>query len=67
VKPRRLVFTWIVPAVSKETTLPSIELRPVWSGTNLTVKHECVLPTDRGRTEARWSGILDAIGTMLCA
>jgi uncharacterized protein YndB with AHSA1/START domain len=65
VKPRRLVFTWVVPAVSKETTLVSIDLQPVWSGTNLTLTHERVLPVDRGRTEARWSGILDAIATLL--
>jgi uncharacterized protein YndB with AHSA1/START domain len=67
VKPRRLVFTWVVPAVSKETTLVSIDLQPVWSGTELTLKHERVLPADSSRTEARWSGVLDAIATMLYA
>ena len=67
VKPRRLVFTWVVLAISKETTLVSIDLRPVWSGTDLTLKHERVLPADRGCTEARWSGTLDAIATLLRA
>lgn len=67
VKPRRLVFTWVVPAISKETTLVSIELHPVWSGTELSLKHERVLPADRGPTEARWNGVLDAIAAMLCA
>lgn len=65
VKPRRLVFTWVVPAVSKETTLVSIDLQAVWSGTDLTLKHERVLPADRTRTEARWAGILDTIGSLL--
>jgi uncharacterized protein YndB with AHSA1/START domain len=65
VKPRRLVFTWVVAAVSKETTLVSIDLQAVWSGTDLTLKHERVLPAERTRTEARWAGILDTIASLV--
>jgi uncharacterized protein YndB with AHSA1/START domain len=65
VKPRRLVFTWVVPVISKETTLVSIDLQSVWSGTDLTLKHERVLPADRIRTEARWAAILDTIASLV--
>ena len=64
---RRLVFTWVVPAVSKETTLVSIDLAPipsVWGGTDLVLKHERVLPADAVQTEARWGGVLDAIAAI---
>ena len=68
VRPRRLVFTWVVPNVSKETTLVSIDLSPAWGGaTDLALKHERILPAERSRTEARWAGILDVIATMVAA
>ena len=68
VRARRLVFTWVVPVVSKETTLVTIDLSPVpslWGGTDLALRHERVLPTETGRTEARWQSILDAIATIV--
>jgi uncharacterized protein YndB with AHSA1/START domain len=65
---RRLVFTWVVPVVSKETTLVSVDLSPspgIRGGTHLALKHERVLPTDTSRTEARWCGILEAIAAIV--
>jgi uncharacterized protein YndB with AHSA1/START domain len=67
-RPERLVFTWVVSSVSKETTLVRIDLKPVasaWGGTDLVLSHERVLPSDLARTEARWSDILEAIATIV--
>jgi uncharacterized protein YndB with AHSA1/START domain len=65
---RRLVFTWVIPAVSKETTLVSVDLTPspgISGGTHLLLKHERVLPAESVGTEARWSGILEAIASIV--
>jgi uncharacterized protein YndB with AHSA1/START domain len=65
---RRLVFTWVVPSVSKETTLVSIDLTPVpsvWGGTDLVLKHERVLPADTAQTEATWLRVLEAIAMII--
>ena len=62
---RRIVFTWVVPGVSKETTLVSIDFHPAWNGTELTLKHERVLPSDAARAEETWGRILDAIAALL--
>jgi uncharacterized protein YndB with AHSA1/START domain len=68
VRAQRLVFTLVVPNVSKETTLVSIDLSPVpgvarW--TDLALRHERVLPAALSRTEARWNGVLDEIATIV--
>jgi uncharacterized protein YndB with AHSA1/START domain len=65
---RRLVFTWVAAAVSKETTRVSVEMRPVVSvagGTNVVVTHERVIPAEAVDVEAKWSSILDAIGALV--
>jgi uncharacterized protein YndB with AHSA1/START domain len=65
---RRLVFTWVVPAVSKETMLVSVDLAPApgaWGGTDLTLKHERVVVADVESVETRWQAALDAIGEIV--
>jgi uncharacterized protein YndB with AHSA1/START domain len=62
---RRLAFTWVIPGVSKETTLVNVELQPVWNGTELTLRHERVLPADAARAEETWGRVLDAITELL--
>jgi uncharacterized protein YndB with AHSA1/START domain len=62
---RRLVFTWVVPGVSKETTLVSLDIRAAWGGTELTLTHERVLPTDAARAEATWERVFDSVVTLL--
>lgn len=68
VRPQRLVFTWVEPVVSKETTLVRIDLTPVpstFGGTNLLLTHERILPDETGPTETRWNGALDSIAAMV--
>ena len=44
-RPKRLVFTWITGPTTDEPSIVSIELRPVFGGTELTLVHE-KLPAD---------------------
>jgi uncharacterized protein YndB with AHSA1/START domain len=65
---RRLVFTWVVPVVSKETMLVTVDLAPApgaWGGTDLALKHERVVVAQAQGTEARWQAALDAIGAIV--
>jgi len=67
-RPRRLVFTWVAAAVSKETTRVSVEMSPavtVAGGTDVWLTHERVVPAETAHVEAKWSSILDAIGVLL--
>jgi uncharacterized protein YndB with AHSA1/START domain len=67
---RRLVFTWVVPAVSKETMLVSVDFAPAtgaWGGTELTLKHERVVVADVENVETRWQAVLEAIGAIVDA
>ncbi len=64
-RPRRLVFTWVIPGGSKETTLVTVALQSVWSGVELTLKHERVLPEDAARVEQSWGEALDALAAIV--
>ena len=65
---RRLVFTWVVSVISKETTLVSVDLNPVpsiYGGTDLLLTHERILPTEMSRTAAKWNDILGSIAALV--
>ena len=65
IAPRRLVFTWMVPSVSKETTRVTVDLHPSWSQTDVSVKHERVLPEECERTTAHWTALLERMAASL--
>jgi uncharacterized protein YndB with AHSA1/START domain len=64
-RPRRLVFTFVVPKYSKERTRVTIEIVPAGPGCELTLTHEGVLPDYANSTQAGWTGILDALAATL--
>ena len=57
-RPRRLVFTFGVPRLSKEMTRVVIEIAPVGSGCELTLTNEGVLPEYADRVPQGWTMIL---------
>jgi uncharacterized protein YndB with AHSA1/START domain len=57
-RPRRLVFSFMVPKYSNEVTTVRIEIVPEGSGCVLTLTHEGVLPEWAKPTEGGWAGIL---------
>lgn len=64
-RPRRLLFTFVVPKFSKESTRVSLAIFPSESGCELTLTHEGVLPEYADRTQAGWNGILDGLAKVL--
>jgi uncharacterized protein YndB with AHSA1/START domain len=64
-RPRRLVFTFVVPKFSKEITRVSIDLKPLPKGCELTLTHEGVLPEWLDRATEGWGGILTALAAAL--
>ena len=65
IPPRRLVFTWVARAVSKETTRVTMELHPSWNQTDLALKHERVLPEEHARMVAHWNALLERMAAAL--
>jgi uncharacterized protein YndB with AHSA1/START domain len=57
-RPRKLVFTFAVPAFSPAETLVTIDIVPAAQGCELTLTHEHVLPDWADRTAQGWSMIL---------
>lgn len=57
-RPRKLVFTFMVPKFSQLSTRVTIEITPVDSGCELTLTHEGVLPEYETRSVAGWTMIL---------
>ncbi|XRD81821.1 SRPBCC domain-containing protein [Dyella halodurans] len=64
-RPRRLVFTFAVPAYSSLYTQLTIELEPAGTACLLTLTHAGVLPEWADRTREGWSGILDHLAATL--
>jgi len=64
-RPRRLVFTFVVPKFSNDSTRVAIDIVASGTGCELTLIHEGVLPEYASRTEAGWSGILDGLAATL--
>jgi uncharacterized protein YndB with AHSA1/START domain len=63
-RPRRLVFTFMVPKYSSESTRVTIAIVPLESGCELTLTHEGVLPEYEARTAEGWSKILAGLATV---
>jgi uncharacterized protein YndB with AHSA1/START domain len=64
-RPRRLVFTFAVPKLSKQFTRVSIDLHPLPAGCEMTLTHEGVLPEWVERTSEGWGKIVGALGANL--
>jgi uncharacterized protein YndB with AHSA1/START domain len=60
-RPRKLAFTFAVPAFSAAETLVTIDIVPAAHGCVLTLTHQHVLPEWAERTEQGWSSILDGL------
>ena len=60
-RPRRLVFTFTVPAFSREETTVIVEIAPKDGGCELTLTHERVLPDYAEQTKGGWTMILDGL------
>ena len=66
-RPRRLVFTFAVPAFSAERTRVSIDIVPRGAGCELTLTHEGVPPDYAERTQGGWATILDGLERVIDA
>jgi uncharacterized protein YndB with AHSA1/START domain len=65
-RPRRIVFTWLVPRFSGDASVVVIELIPSSDGgTLLALRHDAVAYEDAQRTEAGWIEILHRLATAL--
>jgi uncharacterized protein YndB with AHSA1/START domain len=61
-RPTRLVFTFMVPMYSTDSTLVSIEIAPLSaSSCELTLTHEGVYDEYASRTQDGWTKILDGL------
>jgi uncharacterized protein YndB with AHSA1/START domain len=60
-RPRRLVFSFGVPAFSAEMTRVTLEITPAGTGCELTLTHEGVLPDYKERTTGGWTKILGGV------
>jgi uncharacterized protein YndB with AHSA1/START domain len=63
-RPRRLVFTFVVPKYSSVVTQVTIEIVPLDSGCELTLTHEGVLPEYAERGVEGWTRILAALAAI---
>ena len=63
-RPRRLVFTFMVPKYSSVVTRVTIDIVPLESGCELTLTHEGVLKEYEEGSKEGWSGILAALATI---
>jgi uncharacterized protein YndB with AHSA1/START domain len=64
-RPRRLVFTFLVPKYSQESTKVIIDILQQGTGCELTLTHEGVPPEYASPNEAGWTRILDALAATL--
>jgi len=62
-RPRRLVFTFMVPKFSSDATEVTVEIAPLESGCELTLTHKGVYPDYETRTQAGWTMILEGLAT----
>ena len=61
-RPKRLVFTLVVPMFSTESTRISIDIIPLTaSSCELTLTHEGVYPEYASRTQAGWTKLLEGL------
>jgi uncharacterized protein YndB with AHSA1/START domain len=64
-RPRRLVFTFAVPAFSDQLSTVALDFRPEGDGCEVTLTHEGVLEEYAERTEAGWGTILGRLGELV--
>jgi uncharacterized protein YndB with AHSA1/START domain len=64
-RPRRLAFSFAVPAFSAETTRVTLEITPVNAGCELVLVHQGVLLDYEARTTEGWTGILAGLARNL--
>ena len=66
-RPRRLVFTWQSPFTGPEPSVVTIELKPTFGGTDLTLTHE-KLPADQVEAHQRgWNSVGEKLEAWLGA
>ena len=63
-RPRRLVFTFAVPAFSDQVSTVALDFAPAADGTDITLTHDGVLEAYAERTEAGWAGILERLNAL---
>ncbi|HUE15412.1 MAG TPA: SRPBCC domain-containing protein [Planctomycetaceae bacterium] len=64
-RPRRLVFTFLVPKFSSDSTRVTLDLVPWATGCELTLTHDGVYADYASRTEQGWTGILNGLANAL--
>jgi uncharacterized protein YndB with AHSA1/START domain len=64
-RPKRLVFTFVVPKYSALYTRFAIEIVPAGAGCDLTLVHEGVPPQYRDQTQSGWQAILAQLAVNL--
>jgi uncharacterized protein YndB with AHSA1/START domain len=65
-RPRRLVFTFAVPAFSEHYSTVALDFAPTPDGgTDITLTHEGVLEDYAQGTEAGWGGILERLNELV--
>jgi hypothetical protein len=67
IRPKRLVFRFLVPKYSPIHTQVAIDIVPAGEGCDLTLVHQGVLPEYEDRTESGWVAILDALAAELAS
>jgi len=60
-RPRRLVFTFMVPKFSQVSTRVTIDIVPAGTGCDLTLSHDGVLPEWQSRTASGWTTLLGSL------
>ena len=58
---RRVVFTFMVPKYSKESTTVRVEISPRGKGSKVVLTHEGVLPERSAKTMEGWMKILEGL------
>jgi len=64
-RPRRLVFSFAVPAYEPTFTKVAIDIAPAGAGCELTLTHEGVLPDYQAQTQQGWGMILDGLAKVV--
>jgi uncharacterized protein YndB with AHSA1/START domain len=64
-RPRRLVFTFLVPKYSQQSTTVTIDIVPLGTGCAVTLTHAGVLPEYASRTQEDWGKILAGLAATL--
>lgn len=66
-RPKRLVFSFVVPKYSAVHTRVAVDIVPAGAGCELTLVHEGVLPDYQERTHSGWTAILATLAANLAS